>query len=96
MARYQDMDFIRDAISGSVLTITFETVMAVAGAMILIRINTTLFLIVLLMVAVYLMIVLLYRRPMRHINHKIMEEDAKITSGPFAAIPVSESAPSAC
>ena len=81
MARYQDMDFIRDAISGSVLTITFETVMAVAGAMILIRINTTLFLIVLLMVAVYLMIVLLYRRPMRHINHKIMEEDAKITSG---------------
>lgn len=31
MGRYQDMDFVRNAISGSVLTITFETVMAIAG-----------------------------------------------------------------
>lgn len=81
MGRYQDMNFIRDAISGSVLTITFETVMAVAGFIILIRINTTLFLIILIMMAVYLMIVLLYRRPMRHMNREIMEADAKVASG---------------
>lgn len=81
MGRYQDMNFIRDAISGSVLTITFETVMAVAGFIILIRINMTLFLIILIMMAVYLLIVLLYRRPMRHMNREIMEADAKVTSG---------------
>lgn len=81
MGRYQDMNFIRDAISGSVLTITFETVMAVAGFLILIRINTALFLILLIMMAVYLMIVLLYRRPMRQMNREIMEADAKVTSG---------------
>ncbi len=81
MGRYQDMNFIRDAISGSVLTITFETVMAVAGFIILIRINTTLFLIIMIMMAVYLMVVLLYRRPMRHMNREIMEADAKVTSG---------------
>lgn len=80
MSRYQDMKFIRDAISGSVLTITFETVMAAAGMLILIRISTALFLIVLLMLIVYLGIVLLYRSPLQHINRKIMEEDAKVTS----------------
>lgn len=81
MGRYQDMNFIRDAISGSVLTITFETVMAVAGFIILIRINTTLFLIILGMLAVYLMIILSYRKPMRRMNRNIMESDAKVTSG---------------
>lgn len=81
MGRYQDMNFIREAISGSVLTITFETVMAIVGFILLIRIDKTLFLIILIMMAVYLMIVLLYRRPMRYMNREIMELDTKVTSG---------------
>ena len=80
LRRYQDINFIRNAISGSVLTITFETVMAIAGFIILVRINTTLFLIVLSMIVLYLMIVYLHRRPMRYMSRKIMEEDAKVTS----------------
>ena len=81
MGRYQDMNSIRDAISGSVLTITFDSVMAVAGIVILVRISRPLFLVVLLMVTVYLLIVLMYRRPLRHINRTIMENDAQVTSG---------------
>ena len=81
MGRYQDMDFVRNAISGSVLTITFETVMAIAGFFILIRINTRLFLIIVGMLMVYLIIVLLYRKPMQQMNRDIMEADAKVTSG---------------
>lgn len=81
MGRYQDMNFIRDAISGSVLTITFETVMAVVGFIILIRINTTLFLIILGMLGIYFLIVLVYRKPVRQMNRDLMESDAKVTSG---------------
>lgn len=81
MGRYQDMNFIRDTIAGSVLTITFETVMAVVGFIILIRINTTLFLIILGMLGIYFLIVLVYRKPMRQMNRDLMESDAKVTSG---------------
>ena len=55
--------------------------MAIAGFFILIRINTRLFLIIVGMLMVYLIIVLLYRKPMQQMNRDIMEADAKVTSG---------------
>lgn len=81
MSRYQDMAFIRDVISGSVLTIVFETVIAVAGFILLVKINFKIFLIILIMMAVYLAVILFFRKPMRRMNREIMESDAKVTSG---------------
>jgi len=80
LSRFQDMDEIRQALSGAVLTIIFESVMMAVGAYILIHINVRMFFIVLILVLIYAVIVLLYRRPIREINQKTMEQNAKVTS----------------
>ena len=80
MSRFYDISKIRDAISTTTLTIMLDTIMATACGVLLCCINKTLFLITLLVVIIYAFIVFLFRKPIKLINHELMEQEAKVTS----------------
>lgn len=80
MSRFYDASKIRDAVSTTVLTVMLDTIMAVACGVLLYHINTTLFFITLVIMVQYAFIMFLFRKPIKSINHKLMEGEAQVTS----------------
>lgn len=80
ISRFQDAGKVRDAISGATLTIMIDTLMAVAGAIILYIQNAKLFGITLIMIALYVVIVAVFRKWYDKLNRRQMEDNAQLTS----------------
>lgn len=80
VSRFQDASKVRDAISGATLTIMIDTLMAVAGAVILFMQNEKMFGITVIMVLLYLIIVVVFRKGYERLNRKQMEDNAQLTS----------------
>ena len=80
VSRFQDASAIRDAISNATLTIMIDTLMAIAGGLILFFKNKTLFAIAFVMVVFYAMLVLAFNKPYKKANEKQMEDNAQLTS----------------
>jgi ATP-binding cassette subfamily B protein len=80
LSRFQDIGEIQNIISGATLTLILDTFMLFAGAIVLISIDTKLFMLVLLLIIAYAIIVLLFRKPIATVSRDIMEQDAQVTS----------------
>lgn len=80
MSRFYDISQIRDAISTTALTIMLDSVMAVACGVLLYNINEILFLITLVIMVIYAFVMFLFRKPIKSVNHKLMEHEAQVTS----------------
>ncbi len=80
ISRFQDASSIRDAISNATLTVMIDTLMAVAGGLILFFKNKVLFSIAFFMVILYAILVLVFNRPYKKANEKQMENNAQLTS----------------
>lgn len=80
ISRFNDASKVRDAISGATLTIMIDTLMAVAGAIILYLQNAHMFGITVISVVLYLIIVLAFNRWYEKLNRKQMEDNAQLTS----------------
>ncbi len=80
VSRFMDASKVREAISGATLTIMIDTLMAIAGGIILYTQSSFLFGISLIMVIVYGGIVLGFNKPIKEINRKQMEDNAQLTS----------------
>ncbi|MBQ4523693.1 MAG: peptidase domain-containing ABC transporter [Lachnospiraceae bacterium] len=80
ISRFNDAGKVRDAISGATLTIMIDTLMAVAGAIILYLQNAKLFGIAVIIVVLYLIIVICFNKWYEKLNHKQMEDNAQLTS----------------
>lgn len=80
MSRFSDTSSIRNAISGATLTIVLDSLMAIIIGVYLFSISITLFLITLVIVALYAVTVIAYRKPIKNINHEILEQDAQVES----------------
>ncbi|KXG73655.1 peptidase domain-containing ABC transporter [Thermotalea metallivorans] len=80
ISRFMDASKIREAISGATLTIMIDTLMAMAGGIILYAQNTFLFGIAVLMLLIYGVLVWVFNKPIKEINQKEMENNAKLTS----------------
>ena len=80
ISRFNDAGKIRQAISGATLTIMIDTLMAIAGAIILCMQNSFLFLITIIPAILYGVIVFVFKKPIKDVNRENMENDAKITS----------------
>lgn len=80
ISRFNDASKVRDAISGATLTIMIDTLMAVAGAIILYIQNAKLFGIAVIMIILYIIIVYAFNRPYKELNRQYMEDSAKLTS----------------
>lgn len=80
ISRFMDAGKIRDAISGATLTIMIDTIMAIAGGIILYMYNATLFGIAVIMLVLYGVLVFAFNKTIRDINRKQMEENSELTS----------------
>ena len=80
VSRFNDASKVRDAISGATLTIMIDTLMAVAGAIILYMQNAKMFGIAMIMVIIYSVIVLTFHKGFDKWNRTQMEDNAQLTS----------------
>lgn len=80
VSRFNDASKVRDAISGAALTIMIDTVMAVAGAVILYMQNAKMYGIAVIMVVLYTMIVIGFQKSYEKWNRHEMEDNAQLTS----------------
>lgn len=80
ISRFNDAGKVRDAISGATLTIMIDTIMAVAGAIILYMQNDKLFGITVIIVTLYGIIVWSFHKWYEKLNRRQMEDNAQLTS----------------
>ncbi len=80
VSRFNDASKIRDTISSATLIIMIDTLMAVAGGVILCVQNAQLFGITAIMLVLYAVIVFSFNNPVKKINQQVMEENAQLTS----------------
>jgi ATP-binding cassette subfamily B protein len=80
ISRFMDAAKIREAISGITLTLSIDTVLAIAGGVILFMANRFLFYITLCILVLYGITVVCFIRPLRKINTLQMESNANLTS----------------
>ena len=80
ISRFTDASSIRDAISGATLTIMIDTIMAVAGGIILYIYNATLFLVASVMLVLYAILVFSFNKPTKEANQILMEANSQLTS----------------
>lgn len=80
LSRFSDAATIRQAISTATLTLLMDSIMVIVCGAILYLQNERLFLVSLLMIVLYAVVVLLYRKPIEQSNRTMMERDAKLQS----------------
>lgn len=80
ISRFNDAGKVRDAISGATLTIMIDTLMAIAGAVILYMQNARMFAITVIIVVLYGIIVACFNKWYEKLNRKQMEDNAQLTS----------------
>ena len=80
ISRFTDASKVRDAISGATLTIMIDTLMAIAGAVILYTQSVSMFGITVIMVVLYGIIVVTFNKCYKKLNEKQMEDNAQLTS----------------
>lgn len=80
VSRFNDAGKVRDAISGATLTIMIDTIMAVAGAVILYIQNSVMFGISFIIVVFYAIMVIAFNKWYEKLNRKEMEDNARLTS----------------
>ena len=80
LSRFSDASAIRDAISGATLTIMLDTLMVIAAGVILLMENSTMFLVSVIIIVMYAIIVLCFRKSIKTANRTVMENDAILQS----------------
>lgn len=80
MSRFSDASNIREAISNATLTIMLDTIMAILTGIYLLTISVKLFVITLIIMAIYAVIMFTFRKPIKVINQNIMEGNAQVTA----------------
>lgn len=80
ISRFNDASKVRDAISGAVLTIMIDTLMAAGGAVILYIQSPGMFGVSFLIVLLYAVIVFAFNKKYKSLNEQSMEDNAQLTS----------------
>lgn len=80
LSRFSDASKIREAVSGAAITIVLDSLMFILGGIILYNTSHTLFFITIIPIVLYIVIVLLFNKPIEKANRKIMEDNAQLNS----------------
>lgn len=80
MSRFNDASNIKEAISSATLSLMLDTLMVVLCVFVLYALNPILFCITLITVTSYAVVVICFLKPIKHVNEKLMEENAEVTS----------------
>ena len=80
ISRFNDASKVRDAISGATLTIMIDTLMAIAGGIILYIQKSNMFAVTLVVVVLYFIIVFSFNSWYKKLNQVQLENNAQLTS----------------
>lgn len=80
LSRFSDLSHIREALSSVTITLLVDTLMIVVGGTILFTQSSTLFYITLILIPLYLIIGLSFRKIIRKYNRLVMEQDATLSA----------------
>lgn len=80
LSRLSDIAQIRTAISSVTITLLLDSLMVIGCGIVLYMENSTLFLISLIMIGIYAVIVLFYKKPIEKSNRCVMENNAMLQS----------------
>lgn len=80
ISRFNDASKIRDAISSAALTVMIDTVMAIAGGIILYMQSSKLFFTCFIPIVCYLILVFVFKKSLENVNREVMEDNSKLTS----------------
>ena len=80
LSRFMDASKIRDAIASAAVTSLIDIVMIIVGSIILYIQNSTLFLITLLTIPIYVTLAYVFSKPYNRYNEEQMESNAKLNS----------------
>lgn len=80
VSRFMDASKIRDAVANATLTLMIDTLMTIAGAIVLYNQSSKLFTIAVIVAAAYAIIVFAFNKPIKNSNEKQMEDNSQLTS----------------
>ena len=80
ISRFNDASHVREAISGATITIMIDTIMAVAGGIILYNQNAHMFGVSVVLIVLYFATVFCFNNWYKRLNQKTMEDNAQLTS----------------
>lgn len=80
ISRFNDGTKIRDAISSATLTLMIDTVMAIAGGVILYMQSSKMFMLCFIPISLYLVLVFIFKKNIENVNRDVMENNSKLTS----------------
>ncbi|MGW8126789.1 peptidase domain-containing ABC transporter, partial [Staphylococcus xylosus] len=80
LSRFSDLAHIREALSSVTITLLVDTLMVIVGGIILYIQSPTLFYITLILIPLYLIIGLSFRKVLKKYNRLVMEQDATLSA----------------
>lgn len=80
LSRFSDTSAVREAVSGATLTLLLDSFMVIGCGVILFIENAILFYISLIVIVLYAIVILCYRKPLENINREVMENNARVQS----------------
>lgn len=96
LSRFSDADAIRSAVSGAALTLILDALMVIACGVILYLQNRVLFAVSFLVMVIYAVIAVSYRKPVERANRRVMENNARLQSYFKESIDGMETVKAAC
>lgn len=96
LSRFSDVSLIRSAVSEATLTLLLDSIMAIACGIILCLQNSKLFAVSIIMIFLYFVLVILFRKPVEKNNRAVMENNAIVESYLKESIDGVETIKSAC
>lgn len=80
LSRFSDSSSVRDALSGSILTLIIESIMAIGFGVYLASISLPLFLISCAIMVCYGIVVFTFKKPLKRLNFQTMEQSSLLTT----------------
>lgn len=80
ISRFNDAGKIRDAIGSATLTVMIDVVMAIVGGIILYMQSSKMFFMCFVPLVLYLILVVIFKKPLEDVNRDMMEDNSKLTS----------------
>lgn len=80
MSRFGDVSHIREAISNATLTLILDSTLVILCGIILFTESHLLFWITVIIMSMYILITVIFRKPIEKVNRMIMEDNAQVTS----------------
>ena len=80
ISRFSDTALVRDGVTSVLLTVILDSTLALGCGIVLYCISSALFSVALITVLLNLLIMLFYLKPIKRVNHEIMESNAKVIS----------------